>query len=613
MNDCGLNGRICLLVLTGLALMAPLAGCGGSGSGAPSPQGSWTCMVYMAADNNLSDAGMGDINEMERAGSSDDVNIVVQAEFSSDYTEDAPAGTVRGRIVRDDDTRGIGSGLTGIGDRDMSDPDTLTEFIRWAAQSYPADHYALVLWDHGDGWKSHPADSTPYKGALQDDTSSGTTMSLPDIASAVRLSGVHFDVINFDACYMGMYETAYEFSDLTDYMVFSEEVTPGDGDPYNTVLSALVEDTGMSGEDLAVLITSRYIQFYRTQARSYAAKSAVDMSLMPALHTALTGLATMVTEARATERTALQYARDTSLACKNRPTYHDLRDTLENLLDATDNAAIQARVVELQAILAEAVLSNEVYSPSLADAILGLGGLSIYMPRRSQVTDEELSRYDLLACNQRGNADGNTWGDLVDILIDADEDSGVAPLPTGAGGFTVWLEWDTDADLDLFIWEPDGTLTSPYMGSSSASGFFSADSAASGISAEYFRAFDSIASGRYDILVNYYADGSSRGATATLYFMDPSLGIGELSIVEDGFYLDLSHTAPAKWYSNDTERDKVWNDEYSDWFWWYNATLLDRSPGVAFLTGETGGRSVTCPAFKTSPKTDRQDGMSSGK
>jgi len=544
-------------------------------------------MVYMAADNNLSDAGLGDINEMEQTGSTEAVTIVVQAEFSGDYSDNAPANTLRGRIVRDTSAQAIGSQLVDIGNRDMSDPDTLTEFIRWAAAAYPADNYALILWDHGDGWRSPPEDATPYKGALQDDTSSGTTMSLPGIASAVRLSGVHFSLVNFDACYMGMYETAYEFSGLTDSMVFSEEVTPGDGDPYGIVFAALTEDPTMDGAELATLITSLYIQYYRNQGRAYAANSALDISHVPSLHARLSELASLIEEGIGSERTALQYARDNSLACKNRPTYHDLKDVLGTLYAATTSSAVRDTINELQTILSAVVLANESFSPNADDPILGLGGLSIYLPRRSQVTDEELSRYSLLACNQAGDPAGSSWADLIDLLVAYDEGSGEDPLPTGTGGFTIWLEWDTDADLDLIIWEPDGTLSAPYTGSSSANGFFSADSASSGISAEYFCAFDNVTSGVYDILVNYYADGSSKGATASLYFMDPSLGIGELSLIDE-FYLDLSSPAPRNWQGDDTEQKNVWNDVYSDWFWWDNETLLDRSLPVA-----VGGKSTT--------------------
>jgi len=37
----------------------------------------WTIMVYMDADNNLEDAGISDFNEMEVAGSTQDVAILV--------------------------------------------------------------------------------------------------------------------------------------------------------------------------------------------------------------------------------------------------------------------------------------------------------------------------------------------------------------------------------------------------------------------------------------------------------------------------------------------------------------------------------------------------------
>ncbi|MCU0577627.1 MAG: clostripain-related cysteine peptidase [Desulfobacterota bacterium] len=583
---------LCLTCILFLFLAA--AGC--SGSSEKAAQARWTYMVYMAADNNLSDAGLGDVNEMELTGSSSAVNVVIQAEFSREYSSDAPANTLRGRLVRDADPARIASPLDDIGNRDMSDSSTLTEFIAWAADTYPAENYALVLWDHGDGWKAYPEDATPYKGALQDDTSSGTLMSLPDIASAIRLSGVHFSLINFDACYMGMYETVCELSGLADYMMFSEEATPSDGDPYNSILDGLARDPAMTGAGLARLTATEYLRYYRNQARSYASKSAIDMSMVGVLHTQLVELAGLISDGIGTDRTALQFARDNSLSCKNRPSYHDLMDILAMLSATASSGDIRAKAAQLEDTLSAAVLANEIYSSSPTDTILGLGGLSIYLPRRSQVTDDELSRYDLLACNRKEAQDDSSWGDLIALLISFDEGSGMDPLPTGEGGFTIWLEWDTDADLDLLVWEPDGTLCAPYAGSSSANGFFSADSASTGISAEYFRAFDKVASGRYDILVNYYEDGSSQGAHASLYFMDPSLGIDELTLLEE-FFLDLSHPAPDDWQNDDGEQSKVWNNGYSDWYWWYHEDLLLRSV-PASVTVTIDGRSEQAPATK---------------
>ncbi|HXK46220.1 MAG TPA: clostripain-related cysteine peptidase [Deltaproteobacteria bacterium] len=601
-NECSFHGQRRLLLLSGLiTLLMAAAGCGGSsgGSSSTSSPGTWTFMVYMAADNNLSDAGIGDINEMEQTGSTNAVNVVVQAEFSQDYSgEDVSDETVRGRIIEDSSTKSISSMLSEIGNKDMSDPDTLAEFIQWAADTYPADHYTLVLWDHGDGWKAYPEDATPYKGALQDDTSSGSMMSLPDIASAIRLSGVHFDLINFDACYMGMYEIAYELSDLADYLVFSEEVTPSDGDPYNTILAHLTGDPSMTGRELAALTAAEYISFYQGQDRTIATKSAVDTAQIALLHSQLAELAGLITAGIGTERTALQFARDNSLTCKNRPTYHDLKDVLDTLYAASSSAVIKGKISEIQVTLAAAITANGIYSYNASDTIFDLGGLSIYMPRRSQVTDEELSHYDLLACNRDGTSAGDTWADLIDLLIAYDEESGEDALPTGTGGFTVWLQWDTDADLDLIIWEPDGTLSAPYTSTSSANGFFSADSATSGVSAEYFCAFDDVASGPYDILVNYYEDGTSQGATASLYFMDPNLGMTELTLLDE-FYLDLSSPAPSDWLQDDAEQLNVWNDVYSDWFWWYNEVLLYRSTSVSsYPVTFIGGKGSSIPAGK---------------
>lgn len=44
----------------------------------------WTVMVYMAADNNLEYYGVEDMNELEHAGSSQEVNIIVQFDRHED-------------------------------------------------------------------------------------------------------------------------------------------------------------------------------------------------------------------------------------------------------------------------------------------------------------------------------------------------------------------------------------------------------------------------------------------------------------------------------------------------------------------------------------------------
>ena len=113
-------------------------------SGKVAGQAKWTFMVYMAGDNNLDGAALRDIAEMARAGSTKDVNILVQLDRIEDNL------TRRFRI-----TRGGGfktDCIESFGDTNTGDPQILYDFVKWAADNHPADRYALILWNHGSGW-----------------------------------------------------------------------------------------------------------------------------------------------------------------------------------------------------------------------------------------------------------------------------------------------------------------------------------------------------------------------------------------------------------------------------------------------------------------------------
>ena len=198
-----------------IILSVTVASCGGGGGTPPTPSvpaAKWTYMVYIAGDNSLSDAVNPDIQEMMAVGSNAAINVVVQAELNPT----AQAGTWRGRITQNMQAANWQSvGPATGGGVDMSNPQTLTDFILWAKNTYPAENYALVLWSHGGGWKTQKL----VRGALQDQTSAGANapmMSLNNIVKAVSDAGVHFGLINFDACLMGMYDVAYAFRNVAD-------------------------------------------------------------------------------------------------------------------------------------------------------------------------------------------------------------------------------------------------------------------------------------------------------------------------------------------------------------------------------------------------------------
>ena len=73
--------------------------------GALAAEKEWTILVFINGDNNLEGAGIDDINEMEKVGSTDDVNIIVEIDRTSgyDYSNGDWTTTRRYYITKDSD------------------------------------------------------------------------------------------------------------------------------------------------------------------------------------------------------------------------------------------------------------------------------------------------------------------------------------------------------------------------------------------------------------------------------------------------------------------------------------------------------------------------------
>lgn len=83
-----------------------------------------------------------------------------------------------------------------------------------------------------------------------------------------------------------------------------------------------------------------------------------------------------------------------------------------------------------------------------------------------------------------------SWMAAINALV-----GGTGSQVLVAGGFALWAEWDTDADVDLYVVEPGNNLYAPYAGVTTPNGFFSGDSANTGYSFEYYAAADQIEPG----------------------------------------------------------------------------------------------------------------------
>lgn len=563
-------------MFSSLLLLAALGGCSGGGDNSAEPSvpqiADWTYMVYIAADNNLSNAGIRDLNEMESIGSNDRIQIVVQAEFSRTYSTDLAADkhnkTLRGLVERDDNPNHISSPLLPVdgSNLNMAAKETLSDFIIWATETYPAKHFALVIWDHGLGWKDKGRTSGGFRGAIEDETSN-RTMSLADMANAIAASGVHIDLINFDACLMAMYEVVHAFEGLTDYMVFSEESEPMAGDPYDTILGNLLSQPQISPKELAVMITDAFLAYYEEEGYTYITKSAFDMQVAPALHTAVQEFAGVLTNEMETERPFIQLAREASVAYDT-PENHDLGDFLAHLIKASRNEKVVQSAQNLEQVLTDGIIRTHAFSHNQDDEIFQSTGLAIYLPRKSQVSPDELSLYNQLRVNR--DSVGNSWGNFINLLVTGE----TAPdfnQKNAVGNFVVRLEWEGTADLDLIIREPNGDIAAPFLGSTSENGFLSKESSGSGEQVEYYQANSEITAGNYDIIVNMFKSAHDGPTMASLFFKDPENGIVEFELIAQNDSLSLDLSAPVFLNTNSVVDNQILAGVYSNW--WYVDTL----------------------------------------
>lgn len=266
---------------------------GGTGVWAPGAPAKWNFLVYLDGDNNLEAAGIADLNEMEAVGSTAEVNILVLLDRAPGYdTSNGDwTGTRLYGVVRDDDQYNINSQvICDYGELDMSDPETLKDFIVYCQRNFPAEHTVLTLWNHGGGvyprsiiaptyeenMKFTGGTTNPLRGICWDSTSSSgvedpaqeawhcltTDEVAAALAAAAGETGKRIDVINLDACLMQMIEVAYEWREQADFLVGSEENMPAAGNNYRTLLTRLTSNPDLSPQDLAANLVEDYYNHY---------------------------------------------------------------------------------------------------------------------------------------------------------------------------------------------------------------------------------------------------------------------------------------------------------------------------------------------------------------
>ncbi|HNW45385.1 MAG TPA: clostripain-related cysteine peptidase, partial [Elusimicrobiales bacterium] len=266
--------------------------------------------------------------------------------------------------------------LENRGHADMGSWQELVNFMQWAKGRYPARRYALVLWDHGNGWKSVDPVNDPhfYDKGFSLDEESGNEVSTPQIALALKAAGgVNF--LMLDGCNMQMASVAYEVRDQAEALTASEETEPGVVVRYAQFLGMLNARPSMGADEFAANTVTTYRDYFVNSAGDPegvpVTQSAVRLSRMAPLRAKLDAWAAAAMRA---EPKALRYAKKNAKIFGEEPEYKDLYNFVELVGAATSDARLKTLGAEVMRYLKSDVIITNWAQDKVSH------GLSIYVP-----------------------------------------------------------------------------------------------------------------------------------------------------------------------------------------------------------------------------------------
>lgn len=251
------------------------------------PNKSWSILTYMQADNDLASFADYNIKAMQ-TGILDDSAVTMLVQWDQpDNNKTWRYRIVPGGRIEDESVNA---------EMGYNPAQEIVDSMAWVARKYPADHYGLILWNHGSGvedyrslmlkslnlprqirsWMELPglkyqkkSSYTKDKRGILYDDSQNTCLDNQGLYTAMQAVtknlGKKLDIIGMDACLMAMVEIYYQIRQFADVFVGSQQTEPGEGWNYASWLSALTTNPTMSSLSLATSMVQAYKEQYKYQ------------------------------------------------------------------------------------------------------------------------------------------------------------------------------------------------------------------------------------------------------------------------------------------------------------------------------------------------------------
>lgn len=138
----------------------------------------------------------------------------------------------------------------------MGKSETLSDFLTFCRENYPADHTMVILTDHGGamngfGWDYIYGDDNLTLKELTEAFDSAYGLNEKDPA---------VDLLYFNACLMSNTDVINSMRGVTKYMIAGEEVGLAMSDYYGTFFEKFCEDPQMNAEQLGKTLIDTYTQ-----------------------------------------------------------------------------------------------------------------------------------------------------------------------------------------------------------------------------------------------------------------------------------------------------------------------------------------------------------------
>ena len=274
----------------------------------PTPVNTWTAILYLDGDTNLCGVYPGLVTRIEeqlrpKIGPDGFLKIVALLDRVPIYCQGD--GTATRYYIQPDGQYTDDVNRWAMGEINMGDPATLQNFIEWSMHNYPADHYYLALDNHGAGitgiaWDDTNRDASNKKDRL-------TNTELYSVLKTVTRNGQRkIDLLAYEACLMGSFESAYDARSFADQLFFFPSVSYTTNNSYPAYFSAPGFTSTTSSRVFGDIVFDTY---YANVAHNAYAMTLVETAAITQVHTALNTWADALRAQLPAQRTQITLAR----------------------------------------------------------------------------------------------------------------------------------------------------------------------------------------------------------------------------------------------------------------------------------------------------------------